>query len=349
MNSKQNTRAMGLSLSISGILLFSLYTIAGIDSLAQSQIFPNSIFASSSQAQLHELLLKATEENGQTNSVPGFSIDLTNVISVPSNSELAILTTDGALSINEAKVKSTANNFIDLVKQSQNTFSLAGIPSGVYTVDVIAQKGNSRAAYEGILVLGQEPNNVQTRTIIEQQIDKQDNDGNNGNGSKGNCDPSYPDVCIRPFPPDLDCRDIQHRDFKVRPPDPHDFDREGDGIGCESGTVRVGNIGQDGNETLPPRDPCLDNPTLPECPDPCIENPDAEGCPIPLPPIDPCEEDPSLSGCQEEDTGDDSETEDENDEGTNGGDEGGGDEGGGDEGGGDEGGGDEGGGDGLFG
>ncbi len=53
---------------------------------------------------------------------------------------------------------------------------------------------------------------------------------------KGNCDPSYPDVCIPPSPPDLDCGDIQHRRFRVLPPDPHRFDgRDNDGIGCESG------------------------------------------------------------------------------------------------------------------
>ncbi len=49
-----------------------------------------------------------------------------------------------------------------------------------------------------------------------------------------NCDPSYPDVCIAPPPPDLDCKDIDHHDFKVIPPDPHDFDRDQDGVGCES-------------------------------------------------------------------------------------------------------------------
>jgi micrococcal nuclease len=49
----------------------------------------------------------------------------------------------------------------------------------------------------------------------------------------GNCDPSYPDVCIPPYPPDLDCGDIPFRFFTVRPPDPHGFDAEGDGIGCE--------------------------------------------------------------------------------------------------------------------
>jgi archaellum component FlaF (FlaF/FlaG flagellin family) len=47
------------------------------------------------------------------------------------------------------------------------------------------------------------------------------------------CDPSYPTVCIPPPPPDLDCGDIPYRNFVVRPPDPHRFDRDGDGIGCE--------------------------------------------------------------------------------------------------------------------
>jgi micrococcal nuclease len=52
-------------------------------------------------------------------------------------------------------------------------------------------------------------------------------------GSSGNCHPSYPTVCIPPPPPDLDCPDISYRNFQVLPPDPHNFDREGDGIGCE--------------------------------------------------------------------------------------------------------------------
>ena len=53
-------------------------------------------------------------------------------------------------------------------------------------------------------------------------------------GGTGDCDPSYPTVCIPPPPPDLDCPDIPYRRFQVLPPDPHDFDREGDGLGCES-------------------------------------------------------------------------------------------------------------------
>ena len=45
------------------------------------------------------------------------------------------------------------------------------------------------------------------------------------------CSPSY-DLCFRPEP-DLDCSEIEERDFRARAPDPHAFDHDGDGIGCE--------------------------------------------------------------------------------------------------------------------
>jgi micrococcal nuclease len=50
----------------------------------------------------------------------------------------------------------------------------------------------------------------------------------------GDCEPAYPTVCIPPPPPDLDCGDISYRRFQVLPPDPHRFDGDHDGIGCES-------------------------------------------------------------------------------------------------------------------
>ena len=50
-----------------------------------------------------------------------------------------------------------------------------------------------------------------------------------------NCDPSYPGVCIPPYPPDLDCGEISERRFSVIGSDPHGFDGDNDGIGCESG------------------------------------------------------------------------------------------------------------------
>jgi hypothetical protein len=173
-------------------------------------------------------------------------------------------------------------------------------------------------------------------------------------------------------PRDLNCGDPGvPNDFKVIGSDPNDFDRDNDGIGCES----------NGSEL--PSDPCIENPDLPQCqalftggecpegqtgtPPNCEpteptepisgEYPEGQtGTPPncePTEPTEPTEPIPPTTGIAvdedttDEDTTDedttDEDTTDEGDEG--GGDEGGGDEGGGDEGGGDEGGGDEGGGD----
>jgi micrococcal nuclease len=52
-------------------------------------------------------------------------------------------------------------------------------------------------------------------------------------GFLGSCDAAYPTVCIPPPPPDLDCADVPHRRFAVLAPDPHRFDGDHDGIGCE--------------------------------------------------------------------------------------------------------------------
>lgn len=49
-----------------------------------------------------------------------------------------------------------------------------------------------------------------------------------------NCHASYPTVCIPPPPPDLDCGDIPYRRFTVVGADPHRFDADKDGVGCES-------------------------------------------------------------------------------------------------------------------
>jgi endonuclease YncB( thermonuclease family) len=53
--------------------------------------------------------------------------------------------------------------------------------------------------------------------------------------ARGNCDAAYPDVCIPPPPPAHDGGDITYRRFRVLAPDPHHFDADGNGIGCESG------------------------------------------------------------------------------------------------------------------
>ena len=67
----------------------------------------------------------------------------------------------------EAKVRTASNQVINLVPstspQASNAFSLTNLPAGVYALDVITQKGNTKAAYEGILAIGQQP-----LTVIEE-------------------------------------------------------------------------------------------------------------------------------------------------------------------------------------
>ena len=50
--------------------------------------------------------------------------------------------------------------------------------------------------------------------------------------------PSYPDFCIPPPPPDLDCGNFTQKNFRVRHdvpnPDPHRLDSDRDGVGCET-------------------------------------------------------------------------------------------------------------------
>jgi hypothetical protein len=56
--------------------------------------------------------------------------------------------------------------------------------------------------------------------------------------SAQSCDPSYPDLCLAAYP-DLDCGDIGYsltvlHDPSITAYDPHGFDADFDGIGCES-------------------------------------------------------------------------------------------------------------------
>lgn len=58
--------------------------------------------------------------------------------------------------------------------------------------------------------------------------------GGSGGGGGEECDSSYPTVCIQSPPPDLDCGDIPFTNFTVVGDDPHGFDGDNDGVGCET-------------------------------------------------------------------------------------------------------------------
>jgi hypothetical protein len=79
----------------------------------------------------------------------------------------------------------------------------------------------------------QEPDN-QNQTLSGSEEDSGQTQGSqfDSNPQEG-CDSSYPEICITTYSAKLSCGDIPFRNFKVLLPDPHGFDSDGDGIGCE--------------------------------------------------------------------------------------------------------------------
>ena len=58
------------------------------------------------------------------------------------------------------------------------------------------------------------------------------NSGGGGGGGGGACAPGY-SPCIPPYPPDIDCSDVDGPIY-VTGSDPHGLDADGDGVACES-------------------------------------------------------------------------------------------------------------------
>jgi PKD repeat protein len=96
----------------------------------------------------------------------------------------------------------------------EHTFDVAG----TYNVDLVVIDSTLQTASDSILITVEEPLLSPTPPTLEEPV----------------CDPSYPDLCIPPPPPDLSCDDITARDFEVVGSDPHELDGDNDGIGCES-------------------------------------------------------------------------------------------------------------------
>jgi uncharacterized protein YraI len=86
-------------------------------------------------------------------------------------------------------------------------------------------RGVTAVTNDGVASVAGEPIPVSEMTVAEEPMPV-----------AGDCDPSYPDLCIPPGSADLNCDyvfSLGLRSITVYAPDPHGFDDDGDGAGCE--------------------------------------------------------------------------------------------------------------------
>lgn len=118
--------------------------------------------------------------------------------------------------------------FVNLELLRRGFAHVTTYPPDVKYVDALFLPAQQAAREAGLGLWGAAPTAVPTPAPIAPLVPQPPSD----------CEPSYPDFCIPIGSVDLDCGDIQWRRFTVRwdvpNPDPHRFDGEGDGIGCES-------------------------------------------------------------------------------------------------------------------
>ena len=147
-----------------------------------TQGFPSIVYITSGNT-MHELPLKAVNFNGQVGKVPGFKMDMANVVLIRPNSTLTASSPDSSLVITGAKLRSGTQGTQGFDLQGTgNTYSLAGFAQGVYTLDAIGQRGiNNQGAYEAILVIGPAIT-PQVQYVVQQRIVQETSgDGNGGN------------------------------------------------------------------------------------------------------------------------------------------------------------------------
>src|SRR5206468_1671354 len=95
--------------------------------------------------------------------------------------------------------------------------------------DVSKQQEVNQSQSEKNVSKQQEANQSQSEKEGDVSQTQNSSDVNSPEG----CDSSYPDICISITSAKLSCFDIPYKYFKVLLPDRHEFDSDGDGIGCE--------------------------------------------------------------------------------------------------------------------
>lgn len=110
------------------------------------------------------------------------------------------------------------------IKNEQNVSKLQEVNQSQSKLQEVNQTQNEKEASKL-----QEVNQSQSQNEVDVSQTQNSSDVNSPEG----CDSSYPDICISITSAKMSCFDIPYKNFKVLLPDRHEFDSDGDGIGCE--------------------------------------------------------------------------------------------------------------------
>jgi micrococcal nuclease len=104
-------------------------------------------------------------------------------------------------------------------------------PDVAYAEQLRAFEREARAAGRGLWGIGA------PAAAAPEQDSAGSTSGGSGSGGAGGggagCDPHYSGGCVPPYPPDLDCSQLDVSGLRVKGEDPHGLDADGDGIACE--------------------------------------------------------------------------------------------------------------------
>ena len=121
-----------------------------------------------------------------------------------------------------------------IAESTEETLVVSFNQADTYNIDLVVADIGGQTATDSVEVtieegeeapLDEQSSTVQEEEQLTDEIPEEE---------ETTCDPSYPDICIPPPPPILSCDDVEASDFEVQPPDPHHFDADSDGVGCET-------------------------------------------------------------------------------------------------------------------
>ena len=278
--------------SVALLLAFNIVSLDTLYATTASQV-PHQVFAQDSAGEEHELKLRATEEDGRIETVPGFTLPSERVPQVNEGTNLVVTVKINDPATGQAApdtrvvdvIKVTDPNSGQVIKEitpsASNIFSLLGLQPGIYQVDAIVQlTEDTKGAYESILTVSAPGQNAppaeQIRNVQKTVITR------------------TPEPVFIPVPVGVPVPAPTSQvptPAPAAPPQPL--------TGQQQAAPPQPLTGQ---QQLPPIDPCIADPTLPECQvpppvDPCIADPTLPECQLP-PPVDPCIADPTLPECQ---------------------------------------------------